>query len=1099
MKKLFYILLIPLSIFAQVTYQKSKFDQVWYDAAKEKSHSTFALFDTSSIKAYYTSTGKPLFEIYDQVGSRVFHLDSLGVVHADSLAVGTFLYSGANFADSLRGTGFTKDIDEWFDSNGILSVGIKNGVILNEDINSSAAIAGTKISPDFGSQDVITKGMFRQNITDSTDDDEWLKPLGYFSRDTLTANAASNSDGYGITNTEIRTTFIDNGGDGSNEWPVGMAVISDVPTGSVFESVWSQYSGLYLSGSVVNNAYSHEAYVAPFGGTAAKIVAYNGKIDLSEVGGESGNITNAIGVSSTFTGNPAAGSALTNGYGFKFTKPSAYTRYTNMYGLYLDSVAGASGSAYSIYSAGGDAYFEDDVTADTIKAYIQDGKISNAAINASANIAGSKLADYSITSAKVDSDAVLPYHIGDGRFSFGDEDRDDGLYIISNFVNSYFLQIGLSGDGKLWNWPSTSVMYDARPDIFRDPSMIEHDGYYYIASTRSWTPVSALRIVRSPDLIHWADWDTVTVSDSATIVWAPEWFKDTDGSIYLFFTADLDSSAALYSTVNHQPFYIKSLSNDFKTWSDPVQITGDLPTNVIDLFIQKHDGYYWMFYKNNDTFYINVARSTTATGTYNQYRTTNWTGWAYGAEGVSIVKVDSTKWRAYYDVNSPSVMYWSECSDDSFYTWTTPVLCSSYYGGENPTVIKTTSLSAFRDAFRLSLVKADTTQQFRIMGTADKPLIVNSSVASSQTSAQFTGSGLTAGQDADILLGKGTTGYNAGVFRYHYTYADSNKNYVGVGLKEYPTVLTVFGNKRVGINDTNPQTTLSVYDASGATFGVKTATAGLHVNVTTQNADIQIGRGSSSYYANFLFANSPSFLSSVQWAVGMRAGGNGFYFYDDANDVTRMYLTQDGKLGIGTTTPDKTLGLSDGTDEYSISVASDKLTFWNDAATPAAKMTIDSTGNVDISGVLTYNYIHAFAEKEDTTITPNCNGNGVYTKIGGLFNSTGIIENDGLTLSLGDSITIITPGDYRITYSFTVLGGNAIDWKIAVFKNSVKQYGVRRTTSGVTNYSGGTLPYYLKNLVTGDDISFKVTNLTNPYTDDPTFTNLNIFIEKMPE
>lgn len=163
----------------------------------------------------------------------------------------------------------------------------------------------------------------------------------------------------------------------------------------------------------------------------------------------------------------------------------------------------------------------------------------------------------------------------------------------------------------------------------------------------------------------------------------------------------------------------------------------------------------------------------------------------------------------------------------------------------------------------------------------------------------------------------------------------------------------------------------------------------------------------------------------------------------------------------------------------------------------------NNTVSISSTGVIAYDYIHLFGVKEDTSVTPDCNGNGVYTKILPALTkaytaTSGLIENDGLTAA-GDSITIITAGDYRITYSFTMVGGNATDWKIAVFLNSVKQYGVRRTTTGATNYSGGTLPFYLKDLVAGDDISFKVTNLTNPYTDDPTFTNINVFIEKAPE
>ena len=40
----------------------------------------------------------------------------------------------------------------------ISTKGLKDGTILNADISASAAIAGTKISPDFGSQNITTTG-----------------------------------------------------------------------------------------------------------------------------------------------------------------------------------------------------------------------------------------------------------------------------------------------------------------------------------------------------------------------------------------------------------------------------------------------------------------------------------------------------------------------------------------------------------------------------------------------------------------------------------------------------------------------------------------------------------------------------------------------------------------------------------------------------------------------------------------------------------------------------------------------------------------------------------------------------------------------------
>lgn len=48
--------------------------------------------------------------------------------------------------------------------SGITSAKIADGTIVNADINASAAIAGTKISPDFGSQNIVTTGSFSAGV-----------------------------------------------------------------------------------------------------------------------------------------------------------------------------------------------------------------------------------------------------------------------------------------------------------------------------------------------------------------------------------------------------------------------------------------------------------------------------------------------------------------------------------------------------------------------------------------------------------------------------------------------------------------------------------------------------------------------------------------------------------------------------------------------------------------------------------------------------------------------------------------------------------------------------------------------------------------------
>jgi len=48
--------------------------------------------------------------------------------------------------------------------SGITSAKIADGTIVNADINASAAIAGTKISPDFGSQNIVTTGSLSAGV-----------------------------------------------------------------------------------------------------------------------------------------------------------------------------------------------------------------------------------------------------------------------------------------------------------------------------------------------------------------------------------------------------------------------------------------------------------------------------------------------------------------------------------------------------------------------------------------------------------------------------------------------------------------------------------------------------------------------------------------------------------------------------------------------------------------------------------------------------------------------------------------------------------------------------------------------------------------------
>jgi len=82
--------------------------------------------------------------------------------------------------------------------------------------------------------------------------------------------------------------------------------------------------------------------------------------------------------------------------------------------------------------------------------------------------------------------------------------------------------------------------------VLRDPSIMKHtDGQYYIAYTlQSWTTTSAsFAIASSPDLKAWTFRTEVPSQVSGVKhTWAPEWFKDSDGSIHLIVSIDTDTT-----------------------------------------------------------------------------------------------------------------------------------------------------------------------------------------------------------------------------------------------------------------------------------------------------------------------------------------------------------------------------------------------------------------------------------------------------------------------------------------------------------------------------------------------------------------------------
>jgi hypothetical protein len=211
------------------------------------------------------------------------------------------------------------------------------------------------------------------------------------------------------------------------------------------------------------------------------------------------------------------------------------------------------------------------------------------------------------------------------------------------------LSLFYSGDGKTVSGGHANPVY-ADPNTgtsLRDPSVMKIGTTWFCAYTVNNGYSKNLGIIKSTDLLNWSQVMLVDVSavSGLTQAWAPELVKDTNGDIYIVFTAVTSSTSSFW--------YIKATdATGLSAWTAPTQLSWtSAPTNPIDATFA-YDGTKWyMFYKNDASAskYIEQASSTTLTGTYTTTQTGNWAGWGSGVEAPEVVQLPNGTWRIYMD------------------------------------------------------------------------------------------------------------------------------------------------------------------------------------------------------------------------------------------------------------------------------------------------------------------------------------------------------------------------------------------------------------------------------------------------------------------
>jgi hypothetical protein len=232
-------------------------------------------------------------------------------------------------------------------------------------------------------------------------------------------------------------------------------------------------------------------------------------------------------------------------------------------------------------------------------------------------------------------------------------------YLMTAFTNSSESNMNVYDSSNATNYNLIKAnAYTPPSGLVRDPSVMRHtDGYYYLVYTTNWTG-DTIGFARSTDHVTWTFLRNVVVGLNGTTgsTWAPEWFKDTNGSVNVIFSASTTGTAGQFAS-----YLITATNSALSTWSSRVAI--GIPANHIDTFVVKSGSTYHAFTKNETTKYIEHATASALTGPWTFTGTGNWSGWGSGNEGPALVRLPNGQWRIYFDNYAAGHYYYSDSAN----------------------------------------------------------------------------------------------------------------------------------------------------------------------------------------------------------------------------------------------------------------------------------------------------------------------------------------------------------------------------------------------------------------------------------------------------
>lgn len=170
------------------------------------------------------------------------------------------------------------------------------------------------------------------------------------------------------------------------------------------------------------------------------------------------------------------------------------------------------------------------------------------------------------------------------------------------------------------------------------------------------------------------------VSGPGAACWAPEWFKNPDGTLWLdangcphilVALSSTETTTAVFQIYETHPLNPNDLS---KGWSPPLLITGtSLASTMIDPYPIYNAGTYEIWYKNqNGLRYTEMMSSSSLTSGYSVIHSGDWAGWGGSYEGLTMINTGGSNWIAWLDATNALGYYVYSLSTDNRVTWSAP-------------------------------------------------------------------------------------------------------------------------------------------------------------------------------------------------------------------------------------------------------------------------------------------------------------------------------------------------------------------------------------------------------------------------------------------